>query len=93
MNISEETNNSQGRYVFDTDYGKAEMTFSIASPTLRIVDHTVVPKELEGQGLAGKLMDHLVGQARAQGFKVVPLCPYVNAQRRKHPEWADIFSV
>ena len=29
--------------------------------------------------------------ARAEGFKIIPLCPYTNAERRKHPEWADVF--
>ncbi|MEM8980154.1 MAG: GNAT family N-acetyltransferase [Pseudomonadota bacterium] len=93
MTITEEINGSQGRYVLETEAGQAEMGFSIASPGLRIVDHTGVPKALEGQGIAGQLMKHLVERARAEGFKVVPLCPYVNAQRRRHPDWADIFSV
>jgi predicted GNAT family acetyltransferase len=31
--------------------------------------------------------------ARTQGFRIVPLCPFVNAWRRKHPDWADAFEV
>ena len=33
-----------------------------------------------------------IADARAEGRKIVPLCPFVNAQRRRHPEWADQFS-
>ncbi|RPI45818.1 MAG: N-acetyltransferase, partial [Hyphomicrobiaceae bacterium] len=33
----------------------------------------------------------LVDDARAEGFKIYPLCPYVNAERHKHPDWADVF--
>ena len=42
---------------------------------------------------AASFPDISVEDARAEGFKIIPLCPYVNAQRRKHPEWADLFNV
>lgn len=91
--IREEIDGSKGRYSLDTPEGPAEMTFSILSPALRIVDHTVVPKALEGKGYAYALYEHLIGEAEAGGFRIVPLCPYVNAQRAKHPEHAHLFSV
>jgi len=67
------------------------MTYSITSPTLVIVDHTEVPLEDERQGHAGVLARFLVEEARKDGFKVVPLCPFLNMWRRKPPEAADIF--
>ena len=76
-----------------TSEGEAELTYSILSPNLRIADHTAVPKALEGHGYAYALVQHLIADARAKGYKIVPLCPYVNAQRAKHPDWADFFSV
>ena len=91
--ITKEVTGSKGRFVLATSEGEAELTISIASPTLVIADHTGVPKALEGQGIARKLLDALLADARANGYWIVPLCPYVNAQRRKHPEWADLFSV
>ena len=60
---------------------------------MRIADHTGVPDALRGEGRGEALVEHLVRDARDSGFKIVPLCPFVNAQRRKHPEWADAFSV
>lgn len=91
--IREETEGQKGRYVFTKDGHEAEMTFSIASPTLRIVDHTDVPDALRGTGAGRVLVAHLVEAARAEGFKIIPLCPFVNAERRKHPDWADVFQV
>ncbi|HKN29927.1 MAG TPA: N-acetyltransferase [Roseiarcus sp.] len=32
------------------------------------------------------LVEHMIGDARANGFKIVPICPYVLAQYQKHPE-------
>ena len=91
--VVRETDGSRGRYVIATPEGEAELTISITTPTLVIADHTAVPKALEGRGIARRLLDALLADARAQGFRIVPLCPYVNAQRRKHPDWADLFSV
>jgi uncharacterized protein len=52
-----------------------------------------VPPALESRGIARRLLDALLADSRTEGFTIVPLCPYVNAQRKKHPEWADLFQV
>ena len=59
---------------------------------VRVAEHTLVPRELEGRGIAGKLVDALVADARAQGFRITPQCSYVAAQFRRHPEWADLLA-
>jgi predicted GNAT family acetyltransferase len=56
-----------------------------------IADHTGVPDTMRGMGVAKALATRLVEDARAEGVKIMALCPYVNAERRKHPEWADVF--
>lgn len=91
--IRRETGETKGRYIAAVDgvAGEAELTFSIANPKLVIADHTEVPESMRGRGIGRVLVERLVADARAEGFKVIPLCPYVNAERRKHPEWADVF--
>ncbi len=56
----------------------------------RIVDHTLVPSQIGGRGIAAKLVEALIEDARAQGFKVRPDCSYVAAKFNEHPEWADL---
>lgn len=57
-----------------------------------IADHTGVPEAFRGTGAGLELVKRLVADARAEGVKIIPLCPFVNAQRRRHPEWADVFN-
>lgn len=56
----------------------------------RVAEHTLVPPKIGGKGVAGKLVEALIADAREQGFKIVPACSYVDAAFRKHPEWADL---
>jgi predicted GNAT family acetyltransferase len=58
----------------------------------RIADHTLVPPEIGGKGVAAALVDALVADARKEGFKVVPACSYVAAQFKRHPEWSELLA-
>jgi predicted GNAT family acetyltransferase len=57
---------------------------------VRIADHTTVPPAIGGRGVAALLVEALVADARAQGFRIDPECSYVEAAFRRHPEWADL---
>ena len=89
--ITREQHGASGRYVIRLGQDEAELTFTILSPTLVSADHTGVPDAFRGTGAGLALVTRLVEDARAEGFKIVPLCPFVNAQRLKHPDWADVF--
>ena len=56
----------------------------------RVAEHTLVPPDLSGRGIAAKLVDALIEDAQAQGFKVVPACSHVAAAFAKHPEWVKL---
>ena len=58
----------------------------------RDAEHTLVPPAIGGRGVAGKLVEALVGDARTQGFKVIPTCSYVAAQFKRHAEWGDLLA-
>ena len=54
--------------------------------------HTEVASEFEGRGFAKLLLDQLVSYAREKELKIIPLCPYVNIQFRRHTaEYADVW--
>ena len=52
--------------------------------------HTEVPKELEGGGVGGKLARFALDDARAQGRRVIPECPFIAAYIHRHPEYQDL---
>lgn len=89
--ISRQVSGPNGRYVIRLNGEEAELTWSVTSPELVIADHTFVPDSFRGTGAGLALVARLVADARAEGFKIMPLCPFVNAQRQRHPEWADSF--
>ncbi len=91
--ITREVTETKGRYVIRHADGESELSYSILSPQTVIADHTDVATGHEGTGVGVRLLEAMLADARAEGFKIVPLCPFVNAQRRKHPEWADLFDV
>lgn len=89
--IRKETGPTTGRYVLTENGAEAELTYSVVSPTKIIADHTGVPNSMRGTGAGKRLVEHLVEDARANGFTVIALCPFVAAQARKHPEWSGVF--
>ncbi len=92
VTVTRELTASKGRYVgrIAGVEGEAELTFSRANPQLVIADHTGAPDSMRGMGAARDLVERLVADARAEGFKIVPLCPFVKAQFERHPDWSDL---
>jgi predicted GNAT family acetyltransferase len=52
--------------------------------------HTEVSSSLEGRGLGARLVAGALDDIRARGLQVVPICPFVRAYIRKHPDYADL---
>lgn len=89
--VLREDNGDRGRYVIHLpDGSEAEMTYSRRDETTLIADHTGVPPQYRNHGLALKLVEAAMADIRARGEKVVPVCSYVVAQFRRHPDWADL---
>ena len=53
-------------------------------------EHTVVSPAFAGRGLAGTIVAHAFDEARAAGWKVRPVCAYVQRWLKSHPEQADL---
>ncbi len=55
-----------------------------------VIEHTEVPVELEGRGIAGRIVRAELDYARAHKLAVLALCPYAKAFIGRHPEYQDL---
>jgi len=81
--------NGKGAFFVEED-GKrvAEMVVSISGSNLTVY-HTEVSESLKGKGVSTQLLEKMVQYVRDNHLKVIPLCPYVNVQFRRHPDKYD----
>lgn len=70
--------------------GVGELAYSYRSPKVVVAYHTGVPDSLRGTGVGKALVEQLISDARKQGLRIVPRCPFVLAQFKRHPEWSDL---
>jgi predicted GNAT family acetyltransferase len=80
-----------GRIGLDAGGHVATIAFRMQGTQLAAV-HTEVPAALRGKGVGDKLAHALLDYARAQGFTVLPYCPFVAAYVKRHAEYADLVS-
>jgi hypothetical protein len=70
--------------------GFAEYTCSEGAVTFT---HTEIEPAFEGKGLAGRLIKAALDDVRQRQLQAVPLCPFVAAFVRRHPEYRDLVEV
>lgn len=56
------------------------------------VEFVEVPRALGGRGLGTALVEALVKKARAEDFRLVPICGFARAQLARHPDWQDVLN-
>lgn len=56
-----------------------------------VIVHTEVKPQLQGRGVARRLLDASVAWARATGTRLAATCPYAKAQFEKDPSIRDVF--
>jgi len=89
LNLDEKGNGSF--LIIDGAEQLGEMVVHISDEYLTVY-HTEVSPKAEGKGLASKLLAAMVDHARTNNLQVIPLCPYVHAQFKRHPDqYADIW--
>lgn len=80
-------NTTHSRFELTVDGQTAVLVYERTPDALRLI-HTEVPTALRGRGLAEQLVKAALERGRADGLRIVAICPYVRAYLRKHPPGA-----
>ena len=93
IRIQRQDYKSRGTYVATVPgvHGIARLNYKRERPDLLIAEHTETSDALRGHGVGSALVARMVEDARADRVKIYALCPYVDEERRAHPEWSDVF--
>ena len=51
--------------------------------------HTEIEPEFEGKGLGSVLARQALDATVARGEEIIPVCPFISAYLRKHPEYDE----
>lgn len=92
VTITHHDSGAGGRYVAQVE-GSADtghLDWVARGEGVRVATHTLVPPAIGGRGVAARLVEALVADARAQGFRIDPRCSYVEALFRRNQDWADL---
>lgn len=89
MEIGRDINNNGGRYWAEVQGGSAELTYQRRAADVIVIDHTFVPPPARGKDVAQKLVERAVDDARREGVRIVPQCPYVAKLFERRPDLAE----
>ena len=83
---------SELRYEIDVDGAAAGfIDYRRADGVVELV-HTEVAPEWQGRGVGSALVQGALDDVRTNGAKVSPICPFVAAYIRRHPEYQDLIA-
>ncbi|RYY77424.1 MAG: N-acetyltransferase [Comamonadaceae bacterium] len=54
--------------------------------------HTEVLPAFEGRGIGSAMARHALDEVRRRSVQAIPVCPFIAAFLRKHPEYHDVVS-
>ena len=80
-----------GRYALRVGGAKSELTYRWRDDrSVMVAAHTFTPPAARGLGTAARLVERVVADARKDGFKIDPACPYVDVWFDRYPDAADV---
>ena len=89
MNYEPIDDTENNNYSFDLGKFRPRMEHIKAKDKIYLT-HTEVPAALEGQGVGTELVRQVLEDIKKKELTLVPLCPFVAAYIKKHPQWREL---
>ncbi|MFZ0491126.1 MAG: GNAT family N-acetyltransferase [Salegentibacter sp.] len=91
MNVKHKESDHKGMFYIEDEGGiVAELSYTSQENNIITLDHVEVNKKLSGQGIGSKLVKKSVEYARENELKIDPLCPFAEAEFKRHESYSDV---
>jgi predicted GNAT family acetyltransferase len=84
-------NIAKHRFEVRIDGHEGELTYQLDGNRI-LFTHTGVPDEFQGRGIGAALVKAGLDYAAEQKFRVVPMCSFVAAYIKRHPQYQPLLA-
>jgi uncharacterized protein len=85
LDITVHHNAAASRFEAEVNGRMCVANYHLVDGVMRI-HHTEVPPELEGRGIAGRIVAEALAYADGHGLEVEPWCSFVRSYMQRHPD-------
>lgn len=85
-------NGDKKRFELEVEGKTAFIEFILNNENIIFLTHTEVPRSLEGKGAGSAIVSKTLEYIQEKGYTLAPLCPFVAAYVKRHPEWKVILA-
>lgn len=85
-------NEEKKRFELHVEGHIAFIEYILTNQNVMYLTHTEVPVALEGKGVGSSIVVKALNYIKANNFTLAPLCPFVAAYLKRHPEWKEILA-
>ena len=85
-------NEEKKRFELEVENKIAFIEYILTNENIMFLTHTEVPIALEGKGVGSAIVSQTLQYIKKKGYTLTPLCPFVAAYVKRHPEWKSILA-
>lgn len=85
-------NTEKNRFELEVEGKTSIIEYILNNENIMFLTHTEVPNSLEGKGVGSSLVHKTLEFLKENKYKLAPLCPFVAAYLKRHPEWKSLLA-
>ena len=85
-------NEEKKRFELEVENKIAFIEYILTNQNIVFLTHTEVPIALEGKGVGSAIVSKTLQYIKEKGYTLAPLCPFVAAYVKRHPEWKSLLA-